>query len=77
MYRYTLPALMIGLMASSLALAADVDNDGIEDAHDVCCQTPPNVPVDTQGRPRGDVDFDCDVDLYDFAGMQQNFTGPA
>jgi hypothetical protein len=76
MLRSMLAALMIGLIAPSLTLAADIDGDDIEDALDVCCQTPPNVPVDDQGRPLGDVDLDCDVDEADFAIFQRAFTGP-
>jgi hypothetical protein len=55
---------------------ADTDGDGVEDALDVCCQTPPGIPVDAGGRPLGDVDLDCDVDHADFAIIQRAFTGP-
>jgi hypothetical protein len=57
------------------ALAADSDGDGVDDAVDVCCNTPPGIPVDAQGRPVGDIDGDCDVDLADFALFSASFTG--
>lgn len=52
------------------------DGDGVDDADDVCCQTPPGVPVDSTGRPLGDLDLDCDVDQADFAIFQRAYTGP-
>ncbi len=54
----------------------DEDGDGVPDDQDVCCGTPLGVVVDETGRPIGDLDGDCDVDLNDFALMQTNFTGP-
>ena len=57
-------------------LIADTDGDGVEDARDVCCQTPRGVPVDASGRPLGDIDLDCDVDHADFATLQRAYTGP-
>ena len=65
----------LGLAASSVR-AADVDGDGVPDGIDVCCNTPLGVTVDGQGRPLGDIDLDCDVDLADFAALQANLTGP-
>jgi len=56
--------------------AIDLDGDGVDDAIDVCCNTPPGIPVDAEGRPWGDIDKDCDVDLTDVAMLQQSFTGP-
>lgn len=68
------------------AVATDADDDGVDDVLDVCCYTPPGVAVDSEGRPVGDLDLDCDVDLRDyaiafseitlarFAGIQTNFT---
>jgi hypothetical protein len=32
--------------------------------------------VDAAGRPRGDLDGDCDTDLADYQLMQNGFTGP-
>ncbi len=58
------------------AMAADQDGDGVDDAIDVCCNTPPNIPVDAQGRPIGDIDGDCDCDLNDFALLNLSYTGP-
>jgi len=54
----------------------DIDNDGVLNVDDVCDYTPGGVTVDEEGRPIGDLDLDCDVDLDDFAVMQANFTGP-
>jgi hypothetical protein len=54
----------------------DEDGDGVSDDQDVCCGTPLGVAVDETGRPIGDLDGDCDVDLEDWALMQLNFTGP-
>jgi len=43
----------------------------------VCHGTPPGIPVDDEGRPVGDIDGDCDVDLDDYGLFQQSFTGPS
>ncbi|MCK4658074.1 MAG: SUMF1/EgtB/PvdO family nonheme iron enzyme [Phycisphaerae bacterium] len=56
--------------------AGDVDGDGVDDALDVCNNTPAGTAVDAEGRPLGDVDQDCDTDLDDYALFQQGFTGP-
>jgi hypothetical protein len=56
--------------------AADGDGDGVPDGVDVCCQTLAGVTVDAQGRPLGDLDGDCDVDLADYQTFQGNFRGP-
>ena len=58
------------------ARATDLDGDGVDDSVDVCPNTPPGVLVDAQGRPRADLDDDCDGDLDDFAIFQSGFTGP-
>ncbi len=57
-------------------LINDVDGDGVLDEDDVCSNTPLAIPVDATGRPVGDIDLDCDVDLSDFAALQGSFTGP-
>ncbi len=57
-------------------LQADSDQDGIGDACDACVQTPPGTIVDSSGRPKGDHDGDCDVDLADLAVTLNNFGGP-
>jgi hypothetical protein len=68
--------VVVLLSATALLSAADNDGDGVDDAVDVCCETPPNVEVDELGRPVGDMDGDCDVDLHDFSYIQSNLTGP-
>lgn len=54
----------------------DADGDGVDDAVDVCQNTPPGIAVDVLGRPLGDIDQDCDTDLHDFELFRQGFTGP-
>lgn len=54
----------------------DVDNDGVSDILDVCDNTTPGSAVDSQGRPLGDVDKDCDTDLMDYALFQRGISGP-
>lgn len=54
----------------------DGDGDGVPDFDDVCCDTPRGLSVDRQGRPIGDEDRDCDVDLDDVALLINNLTGP-
>ena len=76
MSRYLLALLALGLLFAPAAFAADDDGDGVDNTIDVCCQTPPNVPVDANGRPYGDIDLDCDVDQLDFAMFQLSYTGP-
>ncbi len=60
----------------NVTLTIDSDGDGVDDPDDVCCNTPPGVLVDAQGRPVGDLDLDCDTDLNDAALFNQGFTGP-
>jgi hypothetical protein len=54
----------------------DIDGDGVPNVPDVCDFTPPGVPVDDQGRPRADLNLDCEVDLRDFAIFQNSMIGP-
>jgi len=54
----------------------DIDDDGIPNVTDVCDFTPPDIPVDDQGRPRADLNLDCVVDLLDFAVFQNSMFGP-
>ena len=54
----------------------DTDGDGVDDDTDVCCNTPAGALVDAAGRPVGDLDFDCDNDLDDYALYAQGITGP-
>lgn len=72
-------ALVTGLVllgATTSVWADDVDGDGVGDAIDVCDNTPTGMLVDDEGRPLGDIDLDCDVDLDDFTVFQGNMTGP-
>ena len=43
---------------------------------DLCPCTPAPGGVDAEGRPLGDLDGDCDVDLIDFQTFELNYTGP-
>lgn len=54
----------------------DPDGDGVHFDEDVCPDTPAWVMVDAMGRPLGDLDGDCDVDMADFSLYQENMTGP-
>jgi len=68
--------VVVWLSTPTLLRAVDADGDGVDDAVDVCCETPPGVEVDAVGRPVADIDGDCDVDLNDFSNLQNNTTGP-
>lgn len=57
----------------------DIDDDGVLNEIDVCDYTPTSLPaelIEPDGSVLGDLDGDCDVDLADFAIMQERFTGP-
>ena len=54
----------------------DIDDDGVPNDDDVCDYTPLGTAVDSEGRPLGDIDKDCDTDLADYALFQDGFTGP-
>lgn len=64
------------LMIASVATALDSDQDGVDDAVDVCCATPMSVTVDGEGRPFEDRDEDCDVDLADYELLAAELGGP-
>lgn len=70
-----LAAFVIALF-TPYARAQDVDGDGVPDDQDVCDNTPAGIAVDSSGRPRGDLDLDCDTDMDDFSLFQNGFTGP-
>ena len=56
---------------------SDDDNDGVPNTEDVCQCTPTTVTsVDAEGRPLGDINGDCCVDLLDYSIIIDNFTGP-
>ena len=50
--------VLVGLPSN--VLATDSDGDGVDDAVDVCNNTPAGTAVDAEGRPLGDIDKDCD-----------------
>jgi hypothetical protein len=54
----------------------DPDSDDVWGCDDICPTSPAPAGVDSEGRPLGDLDMDCDVDLGDHAIMQENFSGP-
>lgn len=72
---FAMVSVIFGL-ATATAMALDSDGDGVDNAIDVCLDTPPGVAVDAQGRPLGDLDLDCDCDENDFALFQLAYTGP-
>jgi len=45
---------------------ADIDNDGVLNAGDMCDRTSLGTLVDTEGRPPSDTNNNCEVDLDDF-----------
>lgn len=53
----------------------DSDGDGVTDMYDACPGTQPGAQVNYDGRPLGDLDCNCTVDLQDFAILQVNFGG--
>ena len=61
--------------AAGFTAAPDADGDGVADPYDVCPDTPAGFQVGPDGRPLGDFDCSCTVDLKDFATIQMNFTG--
>lgn len=54
----------------------DSDGDGVVNPDDECGYTLPGADVDTEGRPRGDLNDDCRNDLADFAIFQRGLSGP-
>ncbi|MBI1826738.1 MAG: hypothetical protein HYR83_10195 [Planctomycetes bacterium] len=67
---------LFGVVQIAAARGVDSDGDGVDDSVDVCCQTPFGVPVDSEGRPIGDLNKDCDVDIADYALLQNSLRGP-
>jgi hypothetical protein len=68
--------LIAAIIAPQAVRADDFDGDGVPDENDVCCNTLPGSIVDSAGRPFGDFDGDCDVDLDDYAVFAINLDGP-
>lgn len=54
----------------------DPDQDGVTGCEDACPFVGGPGGVDSDGRPLGDLDANCTVDLRDSAILLQNFTGP-
>ncbi len=63
-------------LGDGLTCDSDPDEDGVVGCNDSCPTSPAPAGVDSTGRPFGDLDHDCDVDLTDYAVMQENLTGP-
>ena len=63
-------------LCDGVACAADPDGDNFRGCDDICPTSFAPAGVDSKGRPLGDLDGDCDVDLKDFDIMEGNFTGP-
>ena len=63
-------------MATTCAFADDYDGDAVDDSFDLCSNTPAGIPVDSQGRPVGDFDHDCDTDIDDYTMFEQSLAGP-
>ncbi len=70
--------LMVGgrYLGDFLACADDPDLDSFVGCSDICPSSPAPAGVDAEGRPLGDADADCDVDLMDYSILQVNFSGP-
>ncbi len=54
----------------------DIDDDGASNTLDPCDFTPAGIPVGPDGRPLGDLNLDCKVDLRDYAVFQLSVSGP-
>ncbi|MCH7720338.1 MAG: LamG domain-containing protein [Planctomycetes bacterium] len=55
----------------------DIDADDVPNDDDVCPAYVSNGGVDAEGRPLGDLDLDCDVDLDDYSILANNYiNGP-
>ncbi len=65
----------VGFPTPGWALA-DIDGDGVDDATDVCPNTPPGIEVTATGRPTQDLDGDCDVDLHEVSMFQLDVKEP-
>ncbi len=70
--------LMFGgrYLGNFLTCADDPDLDSFVGCSDICPVSPAPMGVDAEGRPLGDVDADCDVDLVDYSILQGNFSDP-
>ena len=73
-FRATMLVFILRFAAGTLA--ADSDQDGVEDDLDVCCDTPSGIAVDEDGRPISDFDDDCDGDLDDYLLLHINLGLP-
>ncbi len=62
-------------VVEGIVVSSDTDGDGVDDVFDVCCNTPPGIVVDVEGRPLGDLDADCDVDLEDYVIFESELAG--
>ncbi|MEW5876424.1 MAG: FG-GAP repeat protein [Candidatus Zixiibacteriota bacterium] len=55
----------------------DGDGDGISNATDACIAGPIGAPVNSHGRPIGDMDEDCRLDLVDYSSFAACANGPS
>lgn len=51
---------------------SDIDNDGVFNNHDVCDFTFEGVITNPKGRPIADLNLDCEVNLQDYAILQNS-----
>jgi len=54
----------------------DTDGDQVADVYDACPMTPSGVETSADGRPRGDLNCDCRIDMQDMAILQLNVYFP-
>jgi len=71
--RHDLQAVYMRPMACE-RIFGDDDGDGVANWYDECTNTTGGVAVDPLGRPAADLNADCEVDLSDFAILQNGMT---
>jgi len=71
--RHDLQAVYMRPMACG-RIFGDDDGDGVANWYDECTNTTSGAAVDPLGRPAGDLNADCEVNLSDFAILQNGMT---